>query len=462
VSAQLIDARNDAHLWAEHYDRDLADVFAIQSEIARAIAEQLQAKLSPQEKDALRTKPTQDTEAYDLYLRAKALMRTTSPGETGFEEVYLKAIALLEKTVARDPNFALAYCLLAEANLSLNWEVERVSGSRERGEIAVEAARRLAPKAGETYLAEALFFYWGNRDYERALHSLQQAARLLPNNVEVLRYSAYIERRLGRWEECIRHQWKAVELDPRDWHPRGELLSSYYIVHDYARAARIAAQAISEFPEKADYFRAEKAQMELGAGDLKAARATFSSLSTQDQAWELFYMALAERDYDEVFRLLKIWNERHDPEDAPFPNSLLEGLAARGAGQAERAHKAFLAAQQHFSALLADRKEQPWLISQLAVVHAGLGQKEDAVQEALHAVELMPISRDALHGTRMVRNLALVYSWIGDKDRALEQLSSVATRPSEVTYGELKFDPAWDELRGDPRFEKIVASLKPR
>ena len=463
VSAQLIDARKDNHLWAEHYDRDIADVFAIQTEIARQIAEQLQAKLSPQEKTALRTKPTQDTTAYDFYIRAKEMMRGTSVHGTGFVEIYGKAIGLLEKAVARDPNFALAYCLLAEANLSLYWEVESVPGSRERGEIAVEAAHRLAPQAGETYLAEALLFYWGNRDYEHALHSLQEAARLLPNNVDVPRYSAWIERRLGRWEECIRHQEKAAELDPRNWLLRGDLLSSYQLLHDYAAAVRVVARATSDFPEKTDHFRADKAEMEFYAGDLKAARATLSSLPSQDQfVWQLFYLALLERNYEEAFRLLGIWNERHEPDEAGVPRSFLEGLAARGAGQPDRARSAFLATQQHFSALLADRKEQPDLISPLAIVHAGLGRKEEALQEALHAVELLPISRDAVGGTRMVRNLALVYCWIGEKDRALDQLSLLTTRPSELSYGELKFDPGWDGLRGDPRFEKIVASLKPK
>ena len=346
VSAQLVDARSDNHLWAEHYDRDLADVFAIQSEIARAIAEQLQAKLSPREKDVLRTKPTQDTEAYDFYIRAKEMMRGTPPQSIGFVEIYGKAIGLLEKAVARDSNFALAYCLLAEANLSLYWEIERVPGSRERGEIAVEAARRLAPQAGETYLAEALFFYWGNRDYERALHSLQEAARLLPNNVDVLRYSAWIERRLGRWEECIRHQEKAAELDPRNWLPRDDLLSSYQLLHDYAAAVRVAARAISDFPDKADHFRAKKAEMESYAGDLKAARTTLSSLPSQDHfAWQLFYVALLERNYDEVLRLLSVWNQRHEPDEPDFPRSFVEGWAARGAGQPDRARSAFLATE---------------------------------------------------------------------------------------------------------------------
>lgn len=241
VNAQLIDTRTDAHLWAETYDRELADVFAIQTEIANAIAQQLQAKLSPQEKAALGHRPTEDTEAYDSYLRAKQLISRTSPEELAAVEIYPKAIALLENAVARDPKFASAFSLLGQAELSLYWQAGgSAADRRDRAEAALQSARRLAPEAGETYLTEALFFYWGKRDYEEALSSLREAARFLPNNVDVFRFSGLIERRSGRWEECIRHQLHAVEIDPLNWHPRDELLTSYQLVRDYVAAEKVA------------------------------------------------------------------------------------------------------------------------------------------------------------------------------------------------------------------------------
>jgi TolB-like protein/class 3 adenylate cyclase/Tfp pilus assembly protein PilF len=463
INAQLIDARTDTHLWADHYDRDIADVFAIQSEIAQRIADQLRAKLSPQEKAALASKPTQDTEAYDLYLRAKELMHSVPPSEPASVEKLSSAVNLLDKAVAHDPNFALAYCLLVEANLSLHWG-ESAPGARERAEVALQAARRLAPEAAETHLAEGLFFYWGKRDYDHALESLEKAARLSPNSVDVFRYSAWVERRLGRWAEAIRHELRAAELDPRDWHPRDEAISNYILVRDYPAAEGLADRAIADFPERADYFRAIKAEAAFYRGDLKTARASLATLSAPEAGfhWQLWNTALWERNYAEAERLLSVWAQRHEPDDTLFPRSFLQALTARAAGQSERARSAFSSAQQHYAALLGNRNEQPRLLSQLAIVDAALGRKEEALQEGRRAVELLPISRDAVFGPELVRNLALTYCWIGERDRAIEQLSSVASLPNGPSYGELKFDPQWDELRGDPRFEKIVASLAPK
>ena len=462
INAQLIDARTDTHLWADHYDRDIADVFAIQSEIARRIADQLRAKLSPQEKAALASKPTQDTDAYDLYLRAKELMQSSSLIEEASVGIISNAINLLEKTVARDPNFALAYCLLVEANLSLHWRYESMPGARERAVVALEAARRLAPEAGETHLAEALFFYWGKRDFDHALESLEKAARLSPNSVDVFRYSAWVERRLGRWAESIRHELKAAELDPRNWSPRGEAITTYTLIRDYTAAQRLADGAIADFPERADYFRGLKAEAAFSAGDLKAARASLATLSVPDSGWQLWRTAMLERNYEEAERLLNAWAQRHEPEDTLFPRSWMEGETARAAGQSEKARSAFVATREKYSALLRDRNEQPRLLSYLATVDAALGRKEEALQEGRRAVEMLPISRDAVYGPEIERNLALVYSWIGERDRAIEGLSSVAKLPGGPSYGELKSDPVWDELRGDPRFEKIVASLAPK
>jgi TolB-like protein/Flp pilus assembly protein TadD len=461
VSAQLLDARNDTHLWAEHYDRELADVFAIQTEIARQIADQLRARLSPQEKAALARKPTQDADAYDLYLRAKELIHSTATFEGGSAEVYSKAVNLLEKAVARDPNFALAYCLLVEANLSLFWG-ESAPGARERAEVALQAARRVAPEAAETPLAEGLFFYWGKRDYDHALESLEKAARLSPNNADVFRFSARVERRLGRWAETIRHELRAIELDPRDWQPRSEAISTYIFVRDYTAAKRMADRAIADFPERADSFRAVKAEAAFYSGDLKTARASLNTLSVPDSVWQLWALAIWERDYNEAGRLLAGWTRNLPSDETLYPRSFLEGLTARAAGQSEKARSAFGAARQHFSELLRQPNEQPLILSHLGIADAALGRKEDAVQEGHRAVELLPISRDPVSGPDAVRNLALIHSWLGDRDRAIEQLSSVATLPGGPGYGELKFDPSWDGLRGDPRFEKIVASLAPK
>jgi TolB-like protein len=461
VNAQLIDARDDRHEWAENYDRPIDDVFAIQSEIAKAIADQLSATLSSQEKAAITTRATQNTQAYDLYLRAKQLVNTASAYDepTG---IYPDAVRLLESAVARDPNFALAYCLLAQTNIDWYWATGESAQERlDRAQAALEAARRLAPEGGETFLTEGLFFYYGKRDYDHALESFEKAASLLPNNVDACRFSAYVERRLGRWTESMRHEIKASELDPRSWVARDGLITDYCLIRNYAVAERLAERAITDFPEKADYFRLRSAEVAMRMGDVKRARMVVTGLSSRDPiALQWFFLPFYEHRYDEAARILRVWGERY--QDAIFPRSFLDGMIARVAGQPDKARAALLAAQQHFIALLRERKDQPNVVSQLAVVDAALGRKEEAVQEARRAVELLPISRDALTGPEMVEGLALVYSWTGERDLAIENLASLAKIPCDLSYGELKLDPVWDELRGDPRFDQIVASLAPK
>jgi tetratricopeptide (TPR) repeat protein len=234
------------------------------------------------------------------------------------------------------------------------------------------------------------------------------------------------------------------------------------VVRDYATAERMADRAIADFPERADSFRTAKAEAAFSAGDLKTARAALNTLSVPDSVWQLWGLAILEHNYEEAERLQSVWTQHYPADETLFPVSFLAGLTARARGQSEKARAAFDAARQHFSGLLRQRNEQPGILSHLAIADAALGRKEEALREGRRAVELLPISRDPLIGPYLVMNLALIYSWIGERDHAIEQLSSVASLPGGPTYGELKFDPAWDGLRDDPRFEKIVASLAPK
>ncbi len=460
LNAQLIDARTDNHVWAEQYDRALPDVFAVQADIAQKVANQLSAKISVAEKTAIETKPTPDLEAYNLYLRAKELVHSTSTLDLSSVEIYSQAVDLLGKAVARDPNFALAYCLLVEANLGLYWKAESVLGTRERADAALQAARRLAPNAGEAHLAEAMFFYWGNRDYDHALESLEKAARSLPNSALVFALSARVEQRLARWGEALRHATKAIELDPRDWQLRDGLIMPNVLVRNYVQAERAADRAMADFPEKANYFRSRKADVALGKGDVKAMRDNLAGFAVPDREfwWQQWDLASAERNYGEAEKLLNLVAQHHFPDNARYPRIWFEAVTARAAGQPEKARAAFEVARQHYATLLHERRnEQPQLLAQLAIVDAMLGRKEEALQESRRAVELLPISRDAVEGPRMVADLAIVYSLIGERDRAIEQLSSVVKVSGTVTCGELKFAPWWDELRSDPRFDQILA-----
>ena len=215
VSAQLIDARNDTHVWAEKYDRDLADVFAIQSEIAQKIADQLQTKLSPTEKSAMNERPTSDLVAYDLYLRAKELIYDSIVNPSREREDDFKAVQLLDQAVARDPTFLLADCQLAYVHDDIYlFNYDHTEARLALAENSVRAAVGLQPDSGETHLAQAIHFYWGYLNYDRAREELAKAKRVLPNNVQIFKFLGLIDRRQGRWDEAIQNLEHAVDLDP--------------------------------------------------------------------------------------------------------------------------------------------------------------------------------------------------------------------------------------------------------
>jgi len=459
LNAQLIDARTDQHVWAEQYDRDLTDVFAIQSELAQNIASQLSAKITRAEKAAIEQRPTQDLEAYQLYFRAKALATGSSlPDDPAAIERLAQAVDLLEKAVRRDPNFALAYCLLTETNLSLYWIPGRADlARRSRAEAALHAAQGLAPDAGETHLAQALFYHYGNRDYDHALEELDVAARSLPNNADVFRTSALIERRLGRWAEALRHFSRANELDPRDPQSLTQMVLTYVILRHYAEADQTADRALAAFPETADQFWKLKSELALAQGDIGRARAAVGRISAGNAfPWLRFRIFCYERNYAEAERLsVSRWQAKDDSNYVRFL-ALLPALAARAQGADDKMRSYLLTARQGYEPLLRNEPD-PNVLSDLGIIDAGLGRKEDALRESQRAVELRPITRDALEGPEYATNLAIVYAWTGERDRAIEQLSAVVKSPNGPTFGALKLDPLWDDLRDDPRFEKILA-----
>jgi TolB-like protein len=238
VSAQLIDARNDTHVWVEKYDGDLADVFAIQSEVAEKIADQLQAKLSPREKRAINERPTSDMVAYDLYLRAKELIYDIVNARE--RENCFKAVQLLDQAVARDPAFLLAHCQLAYAHDVIYFQDYDHSETRlALAETSIRAAVRLRPDAGETHLAQAIHFYWGHRNFSQAREELAKAQRALPNNAQIFKFLGLTDRRQSRWEEAIRNLEHAVDLDPRNQDMLGDLEDTYFKLRRYEEATAV-------------------------------------------------------------------------------------------------------------------------------------------------------------------------------------------------------------------------------
>lgn len=467
VMAQLIDARTDAHLWGEQYDREIADAFAIQSEIAQAIAGQLQAKLSPTEKAAIQ-QSTRDIEAFDLYLRAKELLKTFHD-TPNWKDTLLKAVRLLDEAISRDPNFALAYCWITTAHDSLYWYgLDHTPARLARAQATAQKALALAPDLGEAHLAQALVYYHGNRDYTRALAELAIAQRTLPNSAEVYSLWGSIARRQGRWDEAIINQEKAAVLDPRNQKVLNNLSLVYDLLRRYDDELAVFARYVAANPGAKDYCQMVRAQVELEKGEMKTARSLLSSLPegydpSGHATFTRVYLALYERDPESAAKILAASKKEELPTaGGPIvPASFYEALIARARGDDTKAREAFTLTRATIEAQLAEQRDNPLLIATIGLLDAGLGRKEDAVREGRRAVELRPIAQDADDGATVLTSLAMIYAWVGDTNAAIEQLTFLAKTPGGPAYGQLKYDPAWDPVRSDPRFAAMVNELQP-
>jgi TolB-like protein/Tfp pilus assembly protein PilF len=466
VNAQLVDARTDRHLWAQTYDRDLADVFAIQSEIAKTIADQLQAKLSPSEKNAIERPPTSDISAFDLYARAKVLLHAQSSKEV--ED--LQAIDLLNRAVAQDPSFFEAYCQLAYAHGWLYFlGFDHTSARLALAEAALQAASRLRPDAGETHLARGQNLYWGYRDYDGALAELEVARQTLPNDAGTFKLTGSIERRRGHWEESTRNFERAAELDPRDIETLQGVATNYWHLRRYTEAKEWYVRALAFEPNDAltkvwlayvDF--AWKADTQPLHQTIDSIRATNPAAVSSITPWCLLYCALAERDAAAAKNALIVNRENglFFSENVAFNRPFIEGVIARMIKDNEKARSAFSAARAEQEKIVQAQPNYGPALCVLGLIDAGLGRKDDAIREGHRAVELLPVEKDAMDGPAMIKYLAMIAAWVGDKDLGCEQLANVIRRPSGPSYGELKLLPFWDPLRGDPRFEKLVEEAK--
>jgi TolB-like protein/Tfp pilus assembly protein PilF len=461
VSAQLIDARSDTHLWAEHYDRDVADVFAVQTEIAQQIADQLQANLSPAEKAAIAERPTADLVAYAYYRKAKEI--NIYDNWEGGEKSGKQKVELLEKATQRDPNFALAYCELAKAQVDVdNFELAKK---------AAETALQLRPDLGEAHLELARYYYHANlhtSNFDQARDELAIARRALPNNSEAIMIGARIDKRQNRWDASLANFQKASELDPRNREVRWRLGQTYFQMRRYKEWEQLLTKdAGSGLPRDPSWTQLLLAEIKLAQGDPVAAQSLLEQVpldfSPTEQIWGTRLMAaLYLRDYDAANRVIAATPAKYADGAFDGPSHWAEGQIARARGDKQKALAAFAAAREKMEAQQGDKPKDEEYFARVAMVDAGLGRKEDAIREARRAVELMPIAKDSQGGPRQVADLALVYAWTGERDRALEQLQIVATIPGDAptTYGDLRFNPCWDDLRGDKRFDKIVAAAK--
>jgi TolB-like protein/class 3 adenylate cyclase/Tfp pilus assembly protein PilF len=465
VNAQLIDARTDSQLWAERYDRDIADVFAIESEVAGKIIAQLKSKLSPEEKAAIEERPTADLAAHDLYAHAKTLIDNATLAET--RKDLFEAVRLLDEAVHRDPSFFLAYYQLAHAHDAI-YQIgfDHTPARLAMADAAIQSLRRLRPDAGETRLALAKHLYFGYLDYDRARQELTAAQRALPNNADAFLFAAFIDRRQGRWNDSMRNFERASELNPRNVFILEQLSFNYELLRRYDDMTAVLDRAFAIAP-KGIALRAQRARVALNSrADPQPLHATIQAILSEDPnaasilAEYCFPLALYEHDGAAAERALAVM-PAYGCFDAgiPFPTSWCEGLAARMRGDQAAARGSFTDARIELQKMVDDKPDYAGALCALGVVDAALGKKEDAIKEGRRAVELMPASKDAVNGPLLMYYLALIYAWTGDKDHALQQLDEAAKLPSYLSYGRLRLHPAWEPLRSDPRFEKIVASL---
>ena len=471
VNAQLIDARTDAHLWAQTYDRDLADVFAIQSEIAKAIADQLQAKLSPNEKSAIEQPPTRDVTAFDLYSGAKNLILSTSFSAIGGQNLR-NAVDLLNQALARDPSFFLAQCQLAFAHDNLYFlGLDHTPARLAAAASAVDAAFRLQPDAGEAHLARAELLYRGYLDYDGALAQLEVARKSLPNDPRVFELTGYIARRRGKQEEALRNLQRAVELDPRNFFTLQQISLSYLSLRRYADQVDVLDRALAIKPDDVD-TKITRALVDLDwKGNTRPLHQTIDEIRSKDpeaikgvaDTWLI--CALAERDAAAAEAALVALGGNIFGNDAvQLRRGFGEGLIGRMTKDEAKARAAFTQERVAQEKVVAQQPDYAPEICVLGLIDAALGRKEEALREGRRAVELLPPEKDSINGAHMIEYFAITAAWVGEKDIACEQLAKAEQLPGygTITYGQLKLMPYWDPLRGDPRFEKIVASLAPQ
>ena len=468
VSAQLIDAKTDTHLWVNSYDRPLDDVFAIQSEIAKAIAAQLQTKLSPAEKAAIEQPPTTNLVAYDRYLLGRKLLEDVYNGRL-FENVH-QAIRLLDQAVTLDPTFLLAYCRLARAHVYLYFlGVDPTPARVALAKEARDAALRLGPDHAEPHLAAAWVAYQGYLDYETALNEVGIAQRGLPNDSAVFEITAFIARRQGRWEQCTRNLERAIELDPRGVLLLQGVAHTYEFQRLFVDMAAALDRGLTVAPGDPT-FRLWRAQVDFDSrADIQPMHRVIQSIVAEDPsaayviAEQWLDVALCRRDAGEMASALaSLSPEGMQRFNVPVPRSFCEGLTARARGDVTAAEKAFTAARVETERIAREQPDYAKALCVLGMIDAALGRKEDAVREGRRAVELLPVTKDAWTGAEVLKNLAITYAWAGEKDLATKQLEDLVRIPSPISYGQLRLHPFWDPLRGDPRFEKIVASLAPK
>lgn len=456
INAQLIDTQTDAQIWAEQYDRKLEDIFALQSELAQTIAGQLKATLSTGEKAEIWRQPTQDLQAYDLYLRARAALH----GEGGAipRENWDLAVTLLNKAIARDPKFTLAYCLLNEAYvLQYRFGQNHFSQYLAAAKDAAETALRIESNSEEARLALARYYYHGLSDYRRTEQELSNIPSSAPHQVEFFTLASLVERRLGQFAASIRDGEKAVELDPQNASLATSLAQTYSGLRRFGDSERVANAAIARARgAKPAGLLVVKNEAALGMGNVEEARAALDLVHDKDdmdyQSAGLWLYLLA-RDYNGA----KAFVANATEEVKRMPDFWLTFAAvAHAAGKVNEERQANAEAKRSALVALGPRPNDPKLLGELSIAEAALGENGEALRHAREAAKILPPSVDAVAGPMCEMRLAQVLGATGDRNGAFDNLDELVKLPFGLNQGDLKLNPIWDDFRNDPRFDRIL------
>jgi TolB-like protein/Flp pilus assembly protein TadD len=457
VNVQLINADNDEHIWAEDYDRDLTDVFAIQSDLAQKIASSLQARLSPSEKARLDRRPTENPDAYLLFIQAEQYAN----GSDMFSEDSRKAEQLYERAIKLDPNFAAAFACLSMVESWAYHTFDPTSARRERARLTADQALRLQPDLPEGHLALGFCYYYGDRDYGRALAEFEIAKRGLPNEAQAYMAIGAIQRRQGKWTESTANFEKACALDPKNVSLLYNLGFSYVAQGNFETGDKIFDRALAVSPQSFGARALKGVVAILWKGDVDVAEKQLASVPAADSGGLVMstrvWVMILQRKFPAALQTVQQFpREVLDTHTGRSPKAFFEGLIYHYEGDNAKAQAAFEHARVVAEQLVRESPDDAPLHALLGEILAALGQKDEAISEGKRAMELLPESQDAYDGPQITAALASIYAWTGENDKALQLLDRLLQTPNGVTVPFLKLDPVWDPLRKDPRFQALI------
>ena len=471
VNVQLVNAQTDSHLWADTYDRKLTDIFSVESEIAKGIAESLQARLTGREEQALAVKPTDNPEAYDAYLRGLAFETRSSLSL----DASRKAVDFYKRAVQFDPKFAVAWARLSRAHALMHFRFEDTTAARrDAAKKTLENAQKLQPNSAETLLASGYYQYWVLRDYGLAKTTFERVSKMLPGSSEVPKALGLVSRRDGQWDESVAYFEQALALDPRNVEFLNDTALTYAMLRRFPAALKLTDRALDILPNDLDLTET-KARIYQAQGNLKEAAKTLIEVNAQTPSMTALVTKITqlrlERNYGEAVRLLqaRLAQFHFSSEIEKGLNQLLLAWCQRDAGDAASAKGTAEQARNTLEPLVHKITRHVPLSANLSLLYAVLGNKELALKEANRAIALSPKAKDAVYGPTDDEMLALIQMMVGENSRAIPTLtrllqtpySSWLYGPTAITSAHLRLDPLWDPLRADPAFQKLCEERQP-